>query len=99
MAMQWPSRVGGYDDLRSRMEGCGSAEKFWSFDPKLPNLAPYLGFRHSLASAVPWLQPFLGFSRSLALAVSWVQPFLGLGCFLGSAVLWPLAVPWLLTFL
>ena len=39
--MQWPSRVGGYDNLRSRIEGCGSAEKFWSFDPKLPNLAPY----------------------------------------------------------
>src|SRR2546430_14341364 len=32
---------GGYDDLRLRMEGCGGAEKFWSFGPKLPNLPPY----------------------------------------------------------
>src|SRR5437773_9943215 len=23
------------------MEGCGGAEKFWSFDPKLPNGPPY----------------------------------------------------------
>jgi len=23
------------------MEECGSAEKFWSFDPKLPNGPPY----------------------------------------------------------
>src|SRR2546423_8033912 len=33
---------GGYDDLRLRMEGCGGAEKFWSFGPKLPNLPPYI---------------------------------------------------------
>src|SRR5438874_4730243 len=31
-----------YDDLRLRMEGCGGAEKFWSFGPKLPNRPPYL---------------------------------------------------------
>ena len=31
----------GYDDLRSRMKGCGGAKKFWSFDPKLPNRPPY----------------------------------------------------------
>src|SRR5437764_15341808 len=32
-----------YDDLRLRMEGCGGAEKFWSFGPKLPNRPPYGG--------------------------------------------------------
>ena len=34
---------GGYDDLRLRIEGCGGAEKFWSFGPKLPNRPPYSG--------------------------------------------------------
>jgi len=38
-----PSSGSGYDDLRSKMEGCGGAEKFWSFDPKLPNGPPYRG--------------------------------------------------------
>src|SRR5437763_13136558 len=41
MAMQWPSSGGGYDDLRSKMEGCGGAEKFWSFGSKLPYVPPY----------------------------------------------------------
>jgi len=41
MAMQWPSSGGGYNDLRSKMEGCGGAEKFWSFGSKLPYVPPY----------------------------------------------------------
>src|SRR5437763_13801175 len=30
-----------YDDLRSQMQRCKSAEKFWSFVLKLPNRPPY----------------------------------------------------------
>ena len=45
------SNSSDYDNLRLRMEGYGGVEKFWSFDPKLPNRPPY--------AVKPWPAPHL----------------------------------------